>query len=39
MAQGIPPICELPALFELETELCSSAIGSHVSDILGGAIS
>ena len=37
MAQGITPCCELPALYELETELCFGSSGSLFGVVLGGA--
>lgn len=36
MAQGVSSYCELPFVYELETEFCFSAFRCHVSDILGG---
>ena len=38
MAKGISPCRQLSALYELETELCISASGSHAGDVLGGQI-
>ena len=38
MEEGIPPCGELFAVYELETGVCLSATGSHLGDILGGAI-
>ena len=38
MEKGVSDSGELSALYELETSLCVGDSGSHIGDVLGGAI-